>query len=290
MENIINAGEGWLDIHTDDAVSFGKIMDSGQCFRAKLIGSESDTDTFMFITGKSIIYIKQNPENLYEFKADCSAYDWNDVWHDYFDMDRKYDELIKAVDADDSYMMKSVEYGKGIRILKQDKWEMMISFIISQRKSIPAIRTSIERLCSLRGSRISGEICAFPAPEAAASLNDADLNACGMGYRTPYIMDAADKVTHGVLDLDAMSELSNEELYNTLLSVKGIGKKVANCIMLFAYSRFDRSPVDVWMKRITDSIYGGTDPLLSEKYIKNAGIYQQYMFYYAISHKDILVK
>lgn len=287
MEKITGSHDGWLDIQTDDAVSFGKIMDSGQCFRARIADTAENADTFMFITGDNIIYIRQNPDNLYDFSARCSEDEWKEIWHGYFDFDRKYDELIKAVDADDSYMTKSVSYGKGIRILRQDKWEMMISFIISQRKSIPAIRTSIERLCRLCGIRITDDIYAFPAPAAAASLKDTDLNACGMGYRTPYIMDAADKVTHGVLDLDAMSELSNEELYDTLLSVKGIGKKVANCIMLFAYARFDRSPVDVWMKRITDSVYGGDDPLLSEKYFKSAGIYQQYMFCYAISHKDM---
>ena len=178
-------------------------------------------------------------------------------------------------------MSNAIEYGWGIRILRQDLWEMIISFIISQRKSIPAIRSSIESLCQAYGEDIVvGDVNfkAFPKAEALSRLSLDDLKAHGVGYRDKYILAAANDVVAGRLDLDKLSNMDEEEARAALLDLFGVGIKVANCVLLFALHHVDSFPIDVWIQRVIDQEYGGQFPI--EQYSGFAGIVQQYMFYY----------
>ncbi len=202
----------------------------------------------------------------------------DEFWKAYFDLDRDYGKVrLEAEKKADLFMMKACEAGAGIRMLHQDPWEMLISFIISQRKSIPAIRTCIEKLCTSFGEKKDG-FFAFPTPEALADADTEILSSCGLGYRLEYIRDAAEKVCCGELRLDELGTLDDETLLAKLKTVKGVGDKVANCIMLFAYGRTSRVPVDVWVKRIINEDYGGENPFPA--YGENAGIMQQYAFFY----------
>lgn len=244
-----------------------KTVDSGQIFRAYDLGN----GVFEFISRDRRIVLDEK-ENIRE-RIEGDRY-----WRCYFDLDRDYELIMKkASELGDEFMISACRAGAGIRILKQDPWEMLISFIISQRKSIPAIRTSIERLCKLFGTE-KGEFYAFPTPEQLYGANADMLKTCGLGYRLEYILDAAKKVYLKEIDLEGCFLLNDEELANELKKIKGVGDKVANCIMLFAYSRFSRVPVDTWVKRITDEDYGGKEPF--SKYGEDAGIMQQYAFYY----------
>ncbi len=267
-------------INVEDDFDLYKIANCGQCFR----GIEVTAGVYRFITRENVIYMKANecdPVTGLVTKLDVSvsSNEWDDVWHSYFDMDRDYKSIRQSI-VDDEYLTKAAELGKGIRILRQDYYEMLITFIISQRKSIPAIRTSVERMCKLHGKEIKTDyetLYAFPSVKKLADADD--LESCGLGYRLPYILDASRDIASGVVDLDEYALYEDDELFDRLKAFKGVGDKVANCISLFGYGRTNRAPVDVWIKRVIEEEYKGINPF--DKYEVNAGIMQQYMFYAA---------
>ena len=253
-----------------------KIMNSGQCFRV----CDEGCGKYRFISGKKVLYVKEckgGYGNVREYDVSCPKDDWEGVWKNYFDMDTDYGKIRSKIPKDDPFLRKCADAGAGIRILNQDKWEMIVSFIISQRKSIPAIRSCIEKLCTGFGERISKDIYAFPTPEALYNASEKALGECGLGYRTPYIIDASSKVFLKEIDPEGMSELTDAELFDELKTIKGVGDKVANCVMLFGYHRIGRAPVDTWIAKVIEQKYNGMNPF--ERYGNAAGIMQQYMFY-----------
>ena len=241
-----------------------------------------DDNLCSIVVDNEVLFIKTLGHDLYEFSCDKKRF--NKFYNDYFDLDMDYKKINRIVNKDDLFLKNCIKYGDGLRILKQDPFETVISFIISQRKSIPAIKTSIERICKLCGNKIDtehGVFYSFPTPKALYD-NRAKLGSCGLGYRKDYVINASKAVLFNELDLDKLYKLDNEELKERLLSLKGVGEKVATCIMLFAYSRYDVCPVDIWIQRVLNQKYKGAFP---EHYKKYAGIIQQYWFYYAKEHK-----
>lgn len=292
-----------------DDFSLEKIADCGQCFRARRFGD----GTYLFISGDRVLRIRKvRPEEKYE--VDCSGEEWNSFWKEYFDLDRDYSRIreicssqfSEECDGTGTFLMKAAESGEGLRILRQNSWEVLITFILSQRKNMPAIAASVEKLSRLYGHRldvrndrkddtdmsrvlvISGKedketgLYSFPTPEELKCASEQDLRDAGLGYRAPYVRDAIDKIMSGELDLEAMQNLDDDALFDRLVTVKGVGKKVADCISLFGFGRTGRSPVDVWIDRAI-SRCGGEDPF--PKFGEYAGIMQQYVFYY-MTHTD----
>lgn len=297
--------KNFLFIAINDDFNPAKIAASGQCFRVK----ELEDGTFRFITGEHILHIKEVgvssldpaktapdgssskesedetpvPKN---FEADCSKESWNTVWHPYFDLDRSYRQVREQIRVRDKYLLAAAKNGLGIRILRQDPWEMLITFIISQQKSIPAIKAAVETLSSRYGTRLPlsrEDIYSFPTPDQLASATEEELRECKLGYRAPYIIDAVRKVQAGNLDLSALNSCSDKKLFEALKQISGVGDKVSNCICLFAYGRTRLAPVDTWIKKVIDQKYKGKNPF--PKYKDSAGIMQQYIFYYAQTHK-----
>lgn len=261
---------------TDD-MDLSKIIDSGQCFRA----ARRPDGRYRFIYKNHILYILPKRNNVYQ--CSVSERDWNNWWRDYFDLGRSYSDIRNAIPETDRFLHNAADLGKGIRILHQDPWEMLITFIISQRKSIPAIRKAVENLCTLAGKKKQTRyetIRLFPTPAALYKCTKEELDSCGLGYRTPYVMDAAAKVYRHEIDLEKMKTMSDEELLQELITIKGVGIKVANCAALFAYQRTTLAPIDVWIARVIDKYYKGKNPFPGWK--DKAGILQQYMFYAAI--------
>ena len=183
------------------------------------------------------------------------------------------------MDPNDAFLRRACEYGRGIRILRQEGWETLVSFIISQQKNIPAIKTCVETLCMRYGEPIEGGAFAFPTAERLASLEEAHFLACSLGYRAKYVLAAARMAISGALDLSAIGGLDDGALHDALLRVPGVGEKVANCVMLFGYHRLSRFPRDVWINRVEAREYGGAFP--EGRYPDTAGVLQQYVFYYA---------
>jgi len=269
----------------NDDFDLKKIAESGQCFRVR----EFDDGTFRFVTGDNIVYIKKNEaENQNEFEVSCDAKEWESIWKNYFDFNRNYSDIRNEIPGDEKYLCEAAECGRGIRILNQDPWEMLISFIISQRKSIPAIKTSIELLCREYGRRVDTEyetLYLFPsAEEVFKGGNMSSLENCKLGYRLKYIEDATKRVALKEMVLDELRNLDSDDLIIELKKVYGVGDKVANCIALFAYGRSELAPVDTWIKKVIDNEYDGVNPF--PRYGKVAGIMQQYIFYYALTHKQ----
>jgi len=178
-------------------------------------------------------------------------------------------------------MLRATEFGAGIRILKQDKWEALCSFIISQNNHIPRIKKIVETLCTLFGEELSfmsQKYYAFPSAERMAKCTVADLSPLRCGYRAAYIIDAAKALVTGVLDLDSLAMDAPEEARKKLKKIRGVGDKVADCVLLFGLNMLDAFPVDVWMKRAVSSHFEANfDPRSFSPY---AGIAQQYIFFY----------
>ncbi len=263
-----------------DDFDLDKIFLSGQCFRIK----KYDDTHFRFITNENVLHIKKTDEGTYD--ADCDNATWDNIWHDYFDLNRNYSKIRSEILNDDIVLKNMADFGKGIRIARQEAFEMIITFIISQRKSIPAIKTSVEALCLACGEKtnVNGDdIFLFPSAKNLCALSDDELSACGLGYRVPYIKDAAKIASESDDFLNELSNLSDDDILQKLMQIKGVGTKVANCISLFAYARVNLAPIDVWIQRIIEQDFNNINPF--ERYEKNAGIYQQYMFYYAQMNK-----
>ena len=256
------------------------IAKSGQCFRMRPV-SPGRVETIH--RGKHLYIDSLGEEN---FGFSCTEAEFANTWQEHFDLETDYGAFIRAVDRQDAYLCRAAQSGRGLRILRQDPWEVLVSFILSQRKSIPAIRDGIQKLCRRFGSPFMAggrEEYAFPAPGTLAKASLEELAACSLGYRAPYIQSAAARVALGETDLNALFGLSDGELMQKLLLLHGVGTKVASCVMLFGYHRLDAAPVDVWIQRVIDLEYGGVSPFF--RYAGFAGVVQQYMFYDQISAK-----
>lgn len=257
-----------------DDLDLDKILESGQCFRPQKLAD----GRYRFLSGASVLCLR--PLGGGQYEAQLSGADWT-FWADYFDLNRNYAALRQSLRGQSAYLDEALQFGAGIRILRQDPWEMLITFLISQRKSIPAIRTAVEKLALCCGEPLcSGgeELHLFPTPAQLASLPEETLQACGLGYRTRYIQNAAAQAACGALDLAALASLPDDALFSQLLTLDGVGRKVANCVCLFGYGRTAMAPIDVWIQRLIDEQFAGQDPFPA--YGQQAGIVQQYLFYY----------
>lgn len=259
----------------DDDFDLEKIVSCGQCFRARVF----DDGAYRFITEDKVIYIRRLEGD--EFSVCCSEGSWEQVWRDYFDLRRSYRNIRESADKGNSFVNAAMAAGAGLRVLRQAAWEMLVTFIISQRKSIPAISRAVEELAEKFGRALVTPfetVHVFPTPEELCQASEEELGSCGLGYRTAYVRDAAERVLTGTLNLDVLEACSDEELFTELMKVYGVGKKVANCVALFGYGRVSRVPVDVWIDRAIQEDCQGRDPF--GDFGSEAGIIQQYVFYY----------
>lgn len=264
-----------MTLRIDDDFDLEKIAKSGQCFRVKRF----DDGAYRFISLDRVIYIKNEGEGL--FTVSCDEKEWGNFWRGYFDLDTDYRGIAKEALGKNRFVDEAVNFGRGIRLLRQDPWETLITFIISQRRNIPAIAGSVEKLSATFGKPYDSpceRISLFPTPKALADADTESLNLCSLGYRTPYVKDAAGKVRTGELDLTALKKDGDDVLIEKLMKVKGVGVKVAGCVALFAYARTSCVPVDVWIKRVIEDDFGGRSPF--HMYGKYAGVIQQYVYYY----------
>ncbi len=256
-----------------------KITDSGQCFRMRRMEDGS------FCTVAEGRFVRITPLGGDKFEFSCPEKEFS-FWENYFDLNTDYRQFFDAVNKRDAFLNKAMEYGKGLRILRQDPFEVTVSFIISQRKSLQAIRTAVEALCRCCGTAFEtpcGTMYAFPTPQQLSSLPVCDLRGCSVGYRDKYLSALAERVSSGEVSLEAIGALNDADAKKALTGLFGIGSKVADCILLFGYQRRDAFPVDVWIGRILEREYKGSFP--QERYRGFSGILQQYMFYYAKSRE-----
>lgn len=252
-----------------------QIFDCGQCFR---FGKHSDKeDTYCGVAFGRYLEITQS-ENEIIFNCDESAF--HDNWHNFLDLDNNYSIYIDSF-KNDKVLYEASLFSSGIRLLKQDPWETLCSFIISQNNNIPRIKGIIENMSKAFGESFEQDgntYYSFPTAKALAEAGEEKIFALKTGFRAKYIYDAASKIVSGEINLDAIFDMDLESAMQTLMKIKGVGPKVASCVLLFGFSKYDAFPIDVWVKKILANYY--SDGIPSHLSGKHAGIAQQYLFYY----------
>jgi len=274
-----------MELNNLASFDIGQILECGQCFRfAKL-----EDNHYKIIAYGSTLTIKQEGDTV---RLSCSPEEFRSVWHSYFDLDRDYCGIKTLIAHNDPIMAEAIAHAPGIRILKQDFWEMVVSFIVSQNNRIPMIKKVIENICERYGSPIEGGF-AFPSAQQISGASVADLMELKTGFRAKYIKDAVDKRLLGQLNEEHLRSLGTNDVKTVLTAVHGIGDKVAHCILLTGLNRMDVFPTDVWIRRIISHLYfDGADVSLKtiqdfahDKWGENTGIAQQYLFHYARLNK-----
>lgn len=253
-------------------------FDCGQCFRW-----EKDADgSYTGVANGQAVRIKADGSCV--TIEGITQEDYDSFWKNYLDVQRDYSTVKKAVNINET-MRKSIEFGYGIRILRQDFFEALISFIISQRSSIPKIKSCVDKLCTLYGKEILFEgkkYYSFPEPQVIASLSEDAVRALGVGYRAPYIIKAAQAVASGEIDAKQLESSETQAAREKLLSLYGVGDKVCDCVLLFSLGKYDLFPADVWIKRVMSEEFDSADAKAAGEshFGEYSGFAQQYLFYW----------
>lgn len=252
----------------------GQIAASGQCFRMESRGD----GWWRVCAGNRCVRVRQQDDTL-TFDTDQTGF--FGFWRNYFDWDTDYAAMCAAVPEEDAFLRAAVAYGGGLRILRQELWEALITFVISQNNNIPRIRSAVEALCKnwgeLRTDSAGEPYYTFPTKAQLAEADLSALRAAGLGYRDKYIH----AIAHSDFDPAAVLALPAEEAHEALIALPGVGPKVAACVRLFGLHDFAAFPVDTWIKKMIARHYGGRFPL--ERYEGFAGVIQQYIFFYGRS-------
>ncbi len=271
-------------IITQENFNLKHIALSGQCFRM----NEIEENCYSLIALDRYIELRQLEEDT--IQVSCEQEEFDTVWRDYFDINFDYKNVVNTLlEGEDEFLKNAATYGRGLRILKQDFFEMLITFIISQRKNIPAIKKSIELLCEKFGEKkyipnTNQIYYTFPTPLSLARADLMDLRAAGLGYRDAYVKNTSRAIADKELDVEFLRQAGYEEAVKHLLNLSGVGIKVANCVALYGLHHIDAFPVDVWIDRILKEIY--KNEFNQQMYEGYAGVVQQYMFYYIRYHYE----
>ena len=276
-----------VEITDADSFNITEILECGQCFRFNKTGD----NTYRVIALNKVLDIEQNGSTV--CLSPCTKDDFETLWYNYFDLDTDYGKIKEIISKDDPVMQKAVEYAGGIRLLNQEPFETLISFIISQNNNIPRIKGIISRLSKTYGKAYDDTESFFPDLESLIPVCNDDYMSIGTGFRAKYLCDCIARLSNKEIDLDALFEMSAEDAKKELMKIKGVGPKVADCVLLFSLGKRDMYPVDVWVKRVTELLYfDGKDipkkeisRFAAKKWGKYAGYAQQYLFYYARSEK-----
>lgn len=266
------------------------IFECGQCFR----WNRQEDESYTGVIKNAIINVKKENENII-FTAKCDG-DIKEIIEYYFDLKTNYEDIKQKLSNIDKYLKTSVEYGKGIRILNQDLWETIISFIISANNNIPRIKGIIERLSEKYGNEIEWDgkkYYTFPSIEQLKDVTVEDYRRIGLGFRDVRLYETTKMILNKEVDLEELKKNPNtQEVRNELLKLSGVGPKVADCILLFSdLKRFDVFPIDVWVRRVMNDLYIKKDnetkvnkteieKLAEEKFGDLKGLAQQYLFYW----------
>lgn len=278
------------EIKNIDSFELADIFDCGQCFRWNKQNDGSYTGVFK----NNVLNVQKQRETVI-FKGICNG-DIEETVRDYFDLDRDYEDIKKQLSKIDENVKTSIEYGKGIRILNQDLWETIISFIISANNNIPRIKGIIERLSKAYGKEIDwngDKYYTFPTEEELKDVSVEDFRKLGTGFRDIRLYETTHMILDGKVNLEQLQNNPNTiEVREQLLSLSGVGPKVADCILLFStLKRFEVFPIDVWVRRVMNELYiknpdenkvnkKEIEKLAKEKFGNLAGIAQQYLFYW----------
>ena len=262
------------------------IFECGQCFRWR----RQNDGSYTGVAGGTVVNVAYDNNGTFKIE-NSSLEDFINIWFEYFDLGRNYSSIKRSLARDDDVMEKAVEFGRGIRILKQDFWETLVSFIISANNRIPMIMKVVEAISRDFGKEIIFNRSKYYSFPGAGNLADAgleQLKVCGGGFRCRYIADTARMVREGVVDIGKLDGMETGEARDELMRFPGVGRKVADCVLLYGGGRYDVFPTDLWVKRIMEELYFKRKATIDEihefaakRFGRLAGFAQQYLFYYA---------
>ena len=273
-----------IEIYVED-FDIKQTLECGQCFR---FFCEDNNNYFIIAHGRKL-NISQK-ENKKFFLYPCTVQEFEDIWLNYFDLQTDYSRIKKTLAQKNKVLAKAINLYGGIRILNQEKWETLISFIISQNNRISQIKKVIENISQMFGTQIDNNYFAFPSHDQLLGATEEDLNNCRAGFRSKYILDAIKNTP----DLKKLDNISTDSAKKILKKIKGVGDKVSDCVLLFAYNRHEVYPVDTWVKRVSQEIFFDKQEVnltqirefAQEKFGDLAGYAQQYLFYYIRNQKN----
>lgn len=255
--------------------SISQICQSGQCFRLSQIGE----DRFELIARDQLLKIRTIGQ---ETQLDCPEEEYEAFWKSYFDLDTDYGRYFAMIPPEDAYLSLAANFGRGIRILRQDLWEMIITFILSQQNNIPRIKQLTQTLCQKYGAqkkRPDGAIYyGFPSPQDLAHATEEELRSLKFGYRSKYLQGTVQYVLNENINLNSLYQMDYQTAKKALMALPGIGGKVADCICLFALHQMDAFPIDTHIKKVLEAHYRDGFPFA--QYPGCSGLMQQYIFYY----------
>ena len=268
--------EGKLILKGVSNFALADVFDCGQCFRF----NKKQNGSYYGVAYGKYIEVSANDNEIVLYN--CAKEDFEKLWYDFFDFDFDYEGCIKSFSFDKT-LKKAAAFAKGIRILHQEHWEALCSFIISQNNNIPRIKKIIESLCERYGELVytdsfGKEFYSFPTPQKILEAGEKEIFDLKTGFRAKYIIDAAQKVCDGTIDFDKIEKDDTDTALQSLCTIKGVGPKVASCVLLFSFRKYDCFPIDVWVKKILAKYYPSFES--KEYFGKYAGIAQQYLFYY----------
>lgn len=281
--------EQYYEIKQNDSFNLTHIFECGQCFR----WNKEEDGSYTGVFKNNVLNVKAENGKIV-FKGICNG-NIKDIVIDYFDLDTDYNKIKEELKKVDEYLEESINFGSGIRILNQDLWEMLISFIISANNNIPRIKGIIERMSKKYGKEIiynKKTYYTFPTVEELSKASIEDLRSLGLGFRDKRIYETTQKIKNNEFNLDQIKEIKDTNLIREKLeTLPGVGPKVADCILLFGLKRFEVFPIDVWVRRVMNDLYikkedetkvnkKEIEELAKTKYKNLAGIAQQYLFYW----------
>lgn len=269
--------ENGVSVEGVNDLDLAQTLDCGQSFR----WTEKEDGSFEGIAfGKSVTVRLEN-NTLYIENA--TKEDFENIWYEYFDLSLDYGKIREEISGIHPVLCEAAKYAPGIRILRQEPYEALCTFIISQNNNIKRIKGIVQRLCESFGEKIEGGY-AFPTAERLAVLTPDDLAPLRAGFRNRYLIDAAQKVAFGEVDLEKCRNCNYDEARAELMKITGVGVKVADCTLLFGLHRIEAFPVDVWMKRAMEKLFPDMKP---DDFGEYAGIAQQYIFHYSRMHPEL---
>lgn len=276
-------------LENQESFKMEDIFDCGQCFR----WNKQEDSSYIGVIKDAVVKVEEN-NNKIIFSGE-SELNFEEVINYYFDLNTNYSEYKNILSNIDEYLSESINFGEGIRILRQDLWECIISFIISANNNIPRIKKIIERMSIAYGEKIEfdgKEYYKFPTPESLSKASVQDLRDLGLGFRDKRIYNTTKMILEKQVDLEKIKQMENTNLMREeLLKLDGVGPKVADCILLFSLKRLDVFPIDVWVRRVMNDLYIHNDneekvnkkelqKLAEEKFGDLSGLAQQYLFYW----------
>ena len=274
-----------------DSFNLKHIFECGQCFR----WNEEDDGSWIGIIKDAVIRVKKENQNIVFTGKVLGDKSFKEIIYDYFDLNSDYREYKNELSQIDEYLKESIEFGEGIRILKQDLWETIISFIISANNNIPRIKKIINAISYTYGKKIvfeNEEYYLFPTPEELSKATVEDLRKLGLGFRDKRIHETTRLINEEIVSLDNIENMiDTNQMREELLKLDGVGPKVADCILLFALKRLDVFPIDVWVRRVMNDLYihnkneekvkkEDIKKLAKEKFKDYQAMAQQYLFYW----------